>query len=102
MLIGLTRRITHKQLPVKRTKFQTHRRTMSTSTKKIGTHSGNFHCDEALACYMLTQLDDWKDATIVRSRDTEVLKTCDILVDVGGVYDPTRYTCPYSRIIYTM
>ena len=24
----------------------------------IGTHSGNFHCDEALACYMLKKLPE--------------------------------------------
>jgi len=33
---------------------------------KIGTHSGTFHCDEALACYMLKQLPEYKDAEIVR------------------------------------
>ena len=30
--------------------------------KTIGTHSGNFHCDEALACYMLKLLPEYKDA----------------------------------------
>ncbi|KAJ2774632.1 hypothetical protein IWQ57_000728 [Coemansia nantahalensis] len=55
--------------------------------KIIGTHSGTFHCDEALACYMLRQLDEYRDAKIVRSRDQAVLDTCDIVVDVGGVYD---------------
>ncbi|KAJ1727971.1 hypothetical protein LPJ61_004293, partial [Coemansia biformis] len=55
--------------------------------KVIGTHSGTFHCDEALACYMLRQLGEYSDAKIVRSRDPAVLDTCDIVVDVGGVYD---------------
>ncbi|PIA18889.1 metal-dependent protein hydrolase [Coemansia reversa NRRL 1564] len=55
--------------------------------KIIGTHSGTFHCDEALACFMLRQLDEYSDAKIVRSRDPAVLDTCDIVVDVGGVYD---------------
>lgn len=54
--------------------------------KTIGTHSGTFHCDEALACYMLSRLSDYKDAQIVRSRDPAVLETCDIVVDVGGAY----------------
>ena len=40
--------------------------------KKIGTHSGVFHCDEALACYMLKQLPEYRDAEIVRSRDLSV------------------------------
>ncbi|KAI8325406.1 metal-dependent protein hydrolase [Martensiomyces pterosporus] len=55
--------------------------------KTIGTHSGSFHCDEALACYMLRQLSEYKDAKITRSRDPAALDSCDIVVDVGGVYD---------------
>jgi hypothetical protein len=34
--------------------------------KTICTHDGNFHADEALACYMLTQLPVYKGAKIVR------------------------------------
>ncbi|XP_076757475.1 MYG1 exonuclease [Xylocopa sonorina] len=60
-------------------------------TVKIGTHSGAFHCDEALACFMLKTLPKYKDATIVRSRDQTVLDTCDIVVDIGGEYDPSRH-----------
>lgn len=41
-------------------------------TKKIGTHSGVFHCDEALACFMLKQLPEYRDAEIVRTRNQEV------------------------------
>lgn len=54
---------------------------------KIGTHNGTFHCDEVLACFMLKQLPKFKDAEIVRSRDQAVLDACDVVVDVGGVYD---------------
>ena len=39
--------------------------TMSQSLK-IGTHSGCFHCDEALACYMLKLLPEYQNASIVR------------------------------------
>ncbi|RXK36769.1 hypothetical protein M231_05930 [Tremella mesenterica] len=42
------------------------------STKIIGTHSGTFHCDEALAVFML-------------------LAPLNIVVDVGGVYDPKAH-----------
>jgi len=37
------------------------------STMRIGTHNGGFHCDELLACFMLTRLPQYKDADIVRS-----------------------------------
>ena len=53
----------------------------------IGAHSGTFHCDEALACGMLKLLPQFKDVAIVRTRDQSVLEKCNIVVDVGGVYD---------------
>lgn len=40
--------------------------------KKIGTHSGVFHCDEALACFMLKLLPEFRDSEIVRTRNQEV------------------------------
>ncbi|KAH7971185.1 hypothetical protein HPB49_020099 [Dermacentor silvarum] len=58
--------------------------------KTIGTHSGNFHCDDALACFLLKQLPEYRDATVVRSRDQAVLDTCDAVVDVGAVYDHSK------------
>ncbi|XP_048731571.2 MYG1 exonuclease-like [Ostrea edulis] len=61
-----------------------------TGTMKIGTHNGHFHCDEILACFMLRQLPKYADAEIVRTRDPAVIDTCDIVVDVGGVYDPAK------------
>ncbi|XP_011403086.2 PREDICTED: UPF0160 protein MYG1, mitochondrial-like [Amphimedon queenslandica] len=57
------------------------------SIPKIGTHNGKFHCDEVLACYMLKVLPEYQEAAIVRSRDPQVLDKCDIVVDVGAVYD---------------
>eukprot|EP01118_Nematostelium_gracile_P002361 TRINITY_DN12591_c0_g1_i2.p1 TRINITY_DN12591_c0_g1~~TRINITY_DN12591_c0_g1_i2.p1 ORF type:complete len:352 (-),score=83.42 TRINITY_DN12591_c0_g1_i2:50-1054(-) len=58
--------------------------------KKIGTHGGHFHCDEVLACFMLKQTAEWKHAEIVRTRDPLVLESCDLLVDVGSIYDPEK------------
>lgn len=53
----------------------------------IGTHDGVFHCDEILACFMLQQLPQYQDAKIVRTRDMKKLEECDIVVDVGSVFD---------------
>lgn len=53
----------------------------------IGTHSGHFHADEALAVYMLRLLPTYTHSPLVRSRDPDVLKTCHTVVDVGGQYD---------------
>lgn len=32
----------------------------------IGTHDGIFHCDDALACFMLKLLPQYKNAEIIR------------------------------------
>lgn len=57
----------------------------------LGTHDGSFHCDEALAIYMLRTLPQYSQATLRRTRDASLLDQCDIVVDVGGVYDPQRH-----------
>jgi len=55
---------------------------------RIGTHSGTFHADEVLACAMLKILPKFQKSEIIRTRDPKELESCDIVVDVGGVYDP--------------
>lgn len=64
---------------------------LTTAITRIGTHSGTFHCDDALACYMLKRLPECSEARIIRSRDAAVLDTCDILVDVGSVFDTSKH-----------
>ena len=56
----------------------------------VGTHDGNFHCDEALACGLLRHTSAFKDATIVRTRVPDVLNQCQVVVDVGAVYDVAK------------
>ncbi|KAL8287325.1 hypothetical protein RQP46_003777 [Phenoliferia psychrophenolica] len=59
------------------------------TTPLLGTHSGTFHCDEALAVFLLRLLPAYGPAApLVRSRDPAVLEECTVVVDVGGVYDP--------------
>ena len=66
----------------------------STTTKRkmvqIGTHNGTFHCDEALGCFLLQRTKRFKESEVVRSRDQEILKDLDIVIDVGGTYDPSE------------
>ena len=57
------------------------------STKTIGTHSGTFQADEALGCWLLRQTPTYRNSPVVRSRDPTVLDQCDIVIDVGGIYD---------------
>lgn len=52
------------------------------------THDGNFHPDEVFACATL-QLHYGTDALkIIRTRNTDQIAAADIVVDVGGIYDP--------------
>ncbi|XP_071565735.1 uncharacterized protein [Temnothorax nylanderi] len=62
----------------------------STGTR-IGTHDKTFRCSQVLACALLKLLPQYEDASIVRSQDQNILDTCDIVVDVGGVYDHSRH-----------
>ncbi|XP_073315182.1 uncharacterized protein [Primulina huaijiensis] len=64
---------------------------MSTAAvKRVGTHNGSFHCDEALGCFMIRLTNKFSDAHVVRTRDSQVLDTLDAVLDVGGVYDPVK------------
>ncbi|KAI9671725.1 MAG: hypothetical protein M1831_003253 [Alyxoria varia] len=55
----------------------------------IGTHSGHFHADEALAVYMLRTLPTYAQSPLIRTRDPSLLKECHTVVDVGGEYHPS-------------
>ncbi|CAL5442789.1 unnamed protein product [Camellia sinensis] len=61
-----------------------------TPKRLVGTHDGSFHCDEALGCFMIRLTTKFSAAEIVRTRDPKVLETLDAVLDVGGVYDPSR------------
>ncbi|XP_029008178.1 UPF0160 protein MYG1, mitochondrial [Betta splendens] len=76
-------------------------RTDNMTAKKIGTHNGSFHCDEVLACFLLRQLPEYKDAEIIRTRDPSVLAQCDVVVDVGGEFDPKRHRYDHHQRTFT-
>jgi len=55
---------------------------------RIITHSGNFHADELFAVALLEIYLNGNPYEVIRTRDMEVIKTGDYVVDVGGIYDP--------------
>jgi uncharacterized UPF0160 family protein len=82
---------------------------MAEGPKRLAVHSGPFHADDALAIWLLRQLPEYRDAVIVRSRDAAVLAECDVVCDVGDLYDHAarrydhhqsdyHFTFPGSRI----
>lgn len=55
---------------------------------RIITHSGTFHTDELFAVAAIELHLNGTPYEVVRTRDPEVIKTGDYVVDVGAVYDP--------------
>lgn len=72
---------------------------LNKSPLKIGTHNGVFHCDELLGTYMLQLV--LPDSVIVRSRDHSILQQCDIVIDVGNVYEPSKYLFDHHQKSFT-
>ena len=59
--------------------------------KKISvvTHNGSFHADDLFACAALSLYykQQGKNIAITRTRDKDIIRRANIVLDVGGVYD---------------
>lgn len=66
----------------------------------VVTHSGPFHADDVLAVALLRR---WIDpaATVTRTRDPARIARADVVVDVGGVYDPATRRFDHHQATYT-
>lgn len=59
--------------------------------KIVVTHSGSFHADEVFAVATIKiMLGEDFDIEVIRSRDQEDWDRGDYVIDVGGVYDPSK------------
>ncbi|EDR23746.1 hypothetical protein, conserved [Entamoeba dispar SAW760] len=56
-------------------------------SKIIGTHDGLFHCDELTSCVILLLTKEFMGSKIRRTRDSSILKECDVVVDVGKEFN---------------
>src|SRR3989344_8466592 len=56
---------------------------------RIVTHNGRFHIDElfGIAAVMLAYPGKHQ---VLRTRDMEVVASADVVIDVGGIYDPSK------------
>lgn len=59
-----------------------------TSAATIACHSGSFHADDAVGIAVLMSLHP--DASLVRTRNQDLVSGADFAVDVGGQWDPSR------------
>ncbi|KAF1811120.1 putative UPF0160 domain protein MYG1 [Eremomyces bilateralis CBS 781.70] len=73
----------------------------SSTSPLIGTHSGHFHADEALAVFLLRLLPAYHTSPLVRTRDASILTQCDVVVDVGGEYDAVRHRYDHHQREFT-
>ena len=64
------------------------------------THDGRFHADEIFALAVLNLC--YPDLKIVRSRDENVYKNADIIVDVGHIYDPDKLIFDHHQRSFTL
>lgn len=52
----------------------------------IATHNGNFHADDVFSIAALKKV--FPSFNLVRTRNLEVIGQADLVIDVGGIYDP--------------
>jgi uncharacterized UPF0160 family protein len=68
------------------------------NTTFVATHDGSFHVDEAMACGLLRHTELFASCGVVRSRVPAQHVLCCAVVDVGGVYDPSRHLYDHHQL----
>lgn len=66
----------------------------------LGTHDGTFHADEVTACALLSLFNLIDINKVVRTRDPEILKDCEYVCDVGGIYDEDLKKFDHHQVSY--
>jgi uncharacterized UPF0160 family protein len=54
----------------------------------IVTHNGNFHADDVFSIAALKSI--YPSFTLIRTRDLDVINKADLVIDVGGEYEPEK------------
>ena len=64
------------------------------------THNGQFHADEVMAVALLSLFNiiDLNTINIVRTRDMSIISQADIVLDVGGVYEPEKLRFDHHQL----
>ena len=58
--------------------------------RSFGTHDGSFHADEVTACAFFLLYDLIDRDKVHRTRDESILKKCEYVCDVGGIYNADK------------
>jgi len=67
--------------------------------KSIVTHNGLFHADEVTACALLIHFASASRA-IERTRDASIIEAADVVVDVGGIFNPLMMRFDHHQDFY--
>jgi uncharacterized UPF0160 family protein len=68
--------------------------------RTVGTHDGSFHADEVTACALLLVFNRIDRDKVIRSRDLDLLDTCEYVCDVGGIYNPEYKRFDHHQVGY--
>lgn len=72
----------------------------SVQLRSFGAHDGSFHADEVTACSLLLLWNRIDRDKVYRTRDPNLLKSCDYVCDVGGIYDPKYRRFDHHQLDY--
>lgn len=64
----------------------------------VATHDGKFHTDEIFGVAVLRLHFGSENLNIIRTRDAAMIQAADIVLDVGGEYDPARKRFDHHQI----
>lgn len=53
----------------------------------IGTHASNYHSDDVTGTVILKYTNEFKNHKVIRTLDPNVLQECELVFDIGGIYD---------------
>lgn len=66
--------------------------------QKTVTHNGGFHSDDVFAVATLQIHFGVENVEVVRTRDETLINSADIVVDVGGVYEPEKQRFDHHQV----
>lgn len=74
---------------------------MAKIPRSFATHDGSFHADEVSACALLLLFNLIDRDKIVRTREHDLIETCEFICDVGGHYLPAEKRFDHHQVDYT-
>jgi len=69
----------------------------------IVTHNGPFHADDVLGCTLMALFCECSGEkhTFTRTRDQSIIQNADVVIDVGGIYDPANNRFDHHQNSFT-